>query len=125
MILVDTSIWVDHLRQGDKQLAVLLEGNAVVMHPYVVGEFACGSLSNRRAIIGLLESLPTTVIASKSEVLDFIERHALHGRGIGYVDIHLLAAAALTGDTKIWTNDKMLDTAASSLRLAYRQQAAH
>ncbi len=107
MILVDTSVWVGHLRGGDAQLADLLEGNAVVMHPFVLGEIACGSLADRALTLDLLQHLPTAVVAEADEVLGYIESHSLHGKGIGYVDVHLLASAAIDG-IKLWTRDKRL-----------------
>lgn len=125
MILVDTSVWVDHLRLGDAQLAALLAQAAVLMHPFVIGEIACGSLSDRAALLGLLQGLPTAVVAEHAEVLGVIERHRLHGRGIGYVDVHLLAAVALTSGAQLWTRDQRLFSAASALGLAYPVTAGH
>ena len=107
MILVDTSIWVDHLRKGNARLIALLESNWVVIHPFIVGEIACGSLADREMVLELLQQLPTASVAEPDEVLDYIERHRLHGKGIGYVDVHLLASAML-GETKLWTRDKRL-----------------
>jgi len=125
LILVDTSVWVDHLRKGDSQLADLLERGAVVMHPFVVGEIACGSLTDRSSILELLQDLPTAVVAESQEVLGFIERHGLHGKGIGYVDVHLLASVALTEGARLWTRDKKLRGAADDLRCSYRDHGAH
>ncbi len=125
MILVDTSVWVDHLRRGDAQLVALLERGAVVMHPFVVGEIACGSLANRGAVLELLQDLPTAVVADNDEVLGFIERHGLHGKGIGYVDVHLLASVALTGAAALWTHDKRLRSAADDMHCAYQDSRAH
>lgn len=125
MILVDTSVWVDHLRGGDTQLAALLERGSVVMHPFVVGEIACGSLTHRASIIELLCELPAAAVAESEEVLGFIERHALHGKGIGYVDVHLLASVALTQGASLWTRDKRLQAAADDLGCAYRDTASH
>ncbi len=124
MILVDTSVWVDHFRRGDAGLVELLERSSVVMHPFVVGEIACGSLRDRNAILELLQDLPAAVVADSDEVLRFIERHALHGRGIGYVDVHLLASVALTQGAKLWTRDMKLQRVAAALGCAY-QKAAH
>lgn len=125
MILVDTSVWVDHLRRGDAQLVELLERGGVVMHPFVVGEIACGSLADRSAILELLQDLPTAVVADNDEVLGFIERHNLHGKGIGFVDVHLVASVALTSGAKLWTRDKRLGAAAADLGLAYSDAGAH
>lgn len=93
MILVDTSVWIDHLRAGDEGLIALLSGNQVLTHPFVIGELACGNLANRREVLRLLGDLPKAPVATHAEVLFFIEQHALMGRGIGYVDAHLIAAA--------------------------------
>ena len=117
MILVDTSVWVDHFRRGDVELVDLLKRNAVVMHPLVVDEIACGSLADRTLILGLLQELPSAIVANSEEVLGFIERHNLSGKGIGYVDVHLLASAAL-GNTKLWTRDKRLSVVAYELGVA-------
>ena len=125
MILVDTSVWVDHLRRGDAQVAVLLEGASVLMHPFVVGEIACGSLSDRPLILELLQDLPLAVVAGAAEILRFIEVHSLHGKGIGYVDVHLLASVALSGGAKLWTRDKRLRAVADDLGCAYASAGAH
>lgn len=125
MILADTSVWVDHFRRGDAQLAGLLERGAVLIHPFVVGEIACGSLSDRSSILELLEDLPAAVVAETEEVLAFIERHVLHGKGLGYVDAHLLASAVLTEGASLWTRDKRLRIAAEDLGRAYRDSTAH
>lgn len=119
MILVDTTVWVDHLRRSDPGLVDLLERSAVVMHPFVVGEIACGSLRDRRSILELLQDLPTAVVAHDDEVLQFIERQTLHGKGIGYVDVHLLASVALTEGTRLWTRDLRLRRVAAALGCAY------
>lgn len=124
MILVDTSVWVDHLRRGDTRLVDLLERSAVLMHPFVLGEIACGSLNDRVALLELLQDLPAAVLAEGDEVLRFIERYALHGKGIGYVDVHLLASTALTQGARVWTRDKKLRVVAEMLGCAW-QDAAH
>ena len=123
MILVDTSVWVDHLRRGDRGLVDLLERSAVVMHPFVVGELACGSLRDRASILGLLQDLPAAVVASTDEVLGFIDRHSLHGKGIGYVDVHLLAAVALTEGSRLWTRDARLRQVAAMLGCSHPEPA--
>jgi predicted nucleic acid-binding protein len=125
LILVDRSVWVDHLRSGDAQLAALLERGGVVMHPFVVGEIACGSLTHRASILELLRELPAASVAESEEVLGFIERHALHGKGIGYVDVHLLASVALTQGARLWTRDKRLQAAADDLGCAYQDTSSH
>ena len=116
-MLVDTSVWVDHLRRGDAQLASALERGQVLMHPFVVGELACGSLAERATVLELLQQLPAAVVADGDEVLGFIEQHALHNKGIGYIDVHLLAATALTPGARLWTRDKRLLVAAHALGL--------
>ncbi len=117
MILVDTSVWIDHLRQGNDRLAALLETGAVVCHPFVVGEIACGSLRNRREVLELLGRLPTASVATHHEVMEFIEAHRLIGLGLGYIDFHLLVAALLDR-TAFWTLDKRLAQAADTLGLS-------
>src|SRR3990172_3934490 len=103
MILVDGSVWIDHLRAGELALAELLNTGQVLVHPFIVGELACGNLSNREAILSLLQDMPAVPIATDEEVLFFIERHGLMGRGIGYVDAHLLSAVCLAGTAPLWT----------------------
>jgi predicted nucleic acid-binding protein len=117
MVLVDTAVWVQHLRQGSAALARLLTDGQVVCHPFVVGELACGHLKNRSEILGLLSSLPCAEVASHEEVLQFIDAHRLMGKGLGYVDIHILASAVLTG-VPIWTLDKQLRQTAVGLDLS-------
>ena len=123
MILVDTSVWVDHLRRGDPGLVALLEHSVVLMHPFVVGEIACGSLRDRQSLLGLLRDLPGAVVATDDEAVQFIERHRLHGKGIGYLDVHLLASVALTGGAKLWTRDKRLRQVAVALGCGYLETA--
>ena len=119
MILVDTSIWIDHLRAGDATLSELLIRGETLIHPFVIGELACGNLKNRHQLLSLLQALPPSPAATDEEVLLFIERHHLMGRGIGYVDAHLLASVALSENGRIWTRDKRLATLADGLELAY------
>ena len=118
MILVDTSVWVDHLRRGDPALVAALDVNTVAVHALVVGELACGQLKSRHEVLSLLNSLPRLAPATDDEALYFLERHRLFGRGLGYIDVHLLAAAALNDDTRLWTRDKQLKTVAAELGLA-------
>ncbi|MGZ5120624.1 MAG: type II toxin-antitoxin system VapC family toxin [Burkholderiales bacterium] len=120
MILVDTSVWVDHFRKGAPQLASVLENSEVLMHPFVLGELACGNLVNRSEVLRLLGDLPLAPVAADIEALTFIENHALMGRGIGYVDVHLLASLVLAGDAQIWTRDRRLAVVAKDLGLLYR-----
>lgn len=119
MILVDTSVWIDHFREGVHELAERLEANSVLMHPFVLGELACGNLRSRAETLHLLGNLPTAARASDSEVLQFIELNKLMGKGIGFTDAHLLAATTLTGDAKLWTRDKRLSDIARRLKLGY------
>lgn len=118
MILVDTSVWIDHLRSGEPALASALEGGRVLIHPFVLGELACGNLENRAAVLKLLEDLPSAPTATDPEVLGLIERRALMGRSISYIDVHLLASAALYGGGQLWTRDGRLAAAAAELELA-------
>lgn len=117
MVLVDTSVWIDHFRAGEARLARLLEDTEVVMHPFVVGELACGNLRNRREILSLLSDLPAVAPVTDDEVLFFIERHRLHGRGLGFVDVHLLASCAVERNG-LWSKDVRLMKAAKDLKLA-------
>jgi len=119
MVITDTSIWVTHLRQGSRQLEKLLIDAEVMCHPFIIGELACGSLKNRNEIISLLQSLPMTPTIEFDEFIFFIERNRLMGIGIGFVDVHLLASAQLTG-IPLWTADKRLKSAATKLDLAYK-----
>ena len=119
MILVDTSIWIEHLRSGDTRLADLLDRIQVLAHPFVIGELACENLRNRDEILKLLNDLPQSPVASPTEALNFIERHQLMGLGVGYIDIHLLAATALAVNAMLWTSDKRLKKVARKLKLAF------
>lgn len=107
MLLVDTSVWISHLRSTDHRLADALEAGVVLTHPFVVGELACGSLRGRDAFLRLLAALPAATEATHAEVLQLVERHRLHGRGIGWIDAHLLAAARLSG-ADLYTHDAAL-----------------
>ena len=119
MILVDTSVWIDHLRRGVAQLQQLLEQNAVLIHPFIVGELACGNLTRRREILEHLHNLPRSVVASDQEVLHFIETRQLMGQGVGYLDLHLLASVYLTEDAVIWTHDRKLAAVAAELSIVH------
>lgn len=120
MTLVDTSVWIDHLRQGDDELVAALLVGQVLIHPWVVGELACGNLHDRKQVLDLLQSLPLSPVAVENEVLFFIDQHALMGCGIGYVDVHLLASARLA-KARLWTRDKQLATVANELGIAYME----
>lgn len=117
MILVDTSVWIDHLRQGDAILADLLQQARVLSHPFVIGELATGNLRQRDTILRSLHGLPQAVVARDAEVLDLIERNTLFGGGLGYIDVHLLASARLSA-ARLFTRDKRLHTAAADLAVA-------
>jgi predicted nucleic acid-binding protein len=118
MVLVDTSVWVSHLRDGNAELANLLNDGRVLCHPLIVGELACGNLKDRAMILSFLQLLPVSIEAEHHEVLSFIENHRLMGKGLGYVDVHLITSAALTG-VSIWTLDKKLAQVADSLYKNY------
>lgn len=117
MILVDTSVWVEHLRRGLPRLATLLQEGRVLIHSWVIGELACGNLRNRADVLELLQGLPAAVVASDQEVLLMIEQHQLMGRGIGYVDAHLLASTKLS-HCQLWTQDRRLAVLAEERGLA-------
>ena len=121
MILADTSVWIDHFRSEDLYLASLLELNEIVIHPMVIGELACGNVGNRAQIFGLLRSMPQLPAATDEEVLFFIEYHQLMGRGIGYIDAHLLASVAMARNVSLWTKDRRLMGLADELGVAYGQ----
>jgi predicted nucleic acid-binding protein len=118
VILVDTSVWVEHLRLASAMLAELLDDGEILGHPFVLGELALGNLRQRDAFLSDLRDLPQAIVAEDEEVLHLIDRHALFGRGIGYVDAHLLAAARLTAGSKLWTRDRRLQAVAAQLGLA-------
>jgi predicted nucleic acid-binding protein len=116
MILVDTSVWVDHLRHSNSRLQSLLHGNEVTMHPFVLGELACGTLKNRAEILRHMRSLPAAVLPEHDEVMALVEAKRLWGLGLGWIDVHLLASAMLSG-ANIWTFDKALSMAAEKLKV--------
>ena len=117
MILVETSVWIDHLRVADRQLAGLLLDEQVLCHPFVVGEIACGAMKRRAEILGLLQSLPPAPVVDFEEVLAFVEAHALMGSGLGWIDVHLLASARVAGE-RLWSRDQRLARAARRLGVA-------
>jgi len=116
MILVDTSVWIDHLRAGNDRLKTLLFDQHVLCHPFVIGELACGMLQKREEILTMLKALPQAHLLEHEEVMSFLDARRLHGRGIGWVDAHLLASTVLTG-CSIWTLDKPLRRAAALLNI--------
>ena len=113
-MLVDTSVWIDHFRRGNASLALALEVAEVWCHPFVLGELACGSLQNREEILSLLAALPQTPVATGEEALELLEMNHLMGKGLGWIDIHLLASALLAG-IPLWTLDRPLLAAAIEL----------
>ena len=122
MVLVDTSVWIDHLRRGNRGLADLLNRASVLSHPLVIGELACGSLQNRDEILGLLSAaLPMALVAEHDEALRLLDDERLYGRGLGWVDVHLLASARLTV-CALWTLDKPLSKAAGALDLSVKHR---
>ncbi len=118
MVLVDTSVWVAHLREGNVGLEALLNDARVACHPFIVGELACGNLTKRAEILSLMNELPMAIQAEHEEVLRFVESHRLMGKGLGYVDMHLVASAVMTG-IPLWTLDKRLADISSALRVSY------
>lgn len=118
MVLVDTSVWIDHFRKHDDVLAELLIKNNVLTHPFVRGELALGNLRQRDIILNLLDNLPQAGVAYSEEINFFIEKNALFGLGIGLIDVHLLASAKIAQNTMLWTRDKKLMSAAVRLNLA-------
>lgn len=118
MLLVDTSVWIDHLRRGDEMLSGSLRASRVLSHPWVVGEIALGSLKNRRQVLDAMQSLPQAVQADAAEILSMIESTELYGKGLGFVDAALLASTRLTPHTRLWTRDRRLQLAAQTLGLA-------
>jgi predicted nucleic acid-binding protein len=117
VILVDTSVWIDHLRAGNDALRGLLDNARVLGHPFVTGELALGNLRQRVLVLGALRELPQATVASDEEVFHFIDREALFGLGIGYIDAHLLAAVRLTAGASLWTRDRRLHSVAAQLGL--------
>jgi predicted nucleic acid-binding protein len=115
MILADTSVWIDHLRSSDRELAKQLNNDAIAMHPFVAGELALGPLPNRNKLLAYLDYLPQLRPASQNEVRQMIEAHSLHNRGIGLIDAHLLAAVLINPGTQLWTRDKSLRKIAKGL----------
>lgn len=119
MVLVDTSVWVNHLRHGEPNLERLLNDGEVMCHPFVIGELACGSIRNRTEILSLLQILTLATEATHDEVLQFIERNYLMGKGLGYIDVHLCASALLTG-VPMWTYDRRLNETNEGLGIGYK-----
>ena len=121
MVLVDTSVWISHLREGNEELVALLYDGEVACHPFIVGELACGNLKNRTVILSLLQALPMVSVGEHKEVPAFVENRNLMGKGLGYIDVHLIISAALT-EVSLWTLDKRLRQASKLLNLEYQQK---
>lgn len=117
MIIVDTSVWIDHFLRSNAQLAAELKEGNVLTHPFVIGEIACGNLRNRVEILTSMQALAWAKVASPTEILVFIERHKIMGKGIGYVDTHLLASTLLTKGASLWTRDRKLLEVAGQLNV--------
>lgn len=118
MVLVDTSVWVEHFSKGKIGLEAPLNDGQVICHPFIRGELACGNLKNRSKILSLLEALPVAHIAQHEEVIHFIEQYRLMGKGLGYIDVHLLASAMLT-NVPLWTLDKRLSAVSAALGIKF------
>jgi predicted nucleic acid-binding protein len=119
MILVDTSVWIEHLRTGSPGLRTLLASERVLTHPFVIGELACGNMRDRGGILDLLGRLPQARVAGHQEVMAFVGERRLYGRGLGWIDAHLLAAALLSRAT-LWTRDRPLVRVADALSVTHR-----
>lgn len=119
-VLVDTSVWIDHFRKNDNLLVTLLNNHRVLMHSLIRGELACGHLRHRLQILTLLKHLPHVSEVTHDEALTFMDNKQLMGRGIGFVDVHLLAATVLTPGARIWTRDNRLSVVAQSLEIAWQ-----
>ncbi|MCP5487699.1 MAG: type II toxin-antitoxin system VapC family toxin [Verrucomicrobia bacterium] len=120
MVLVDTSVWIDHLRKTTPRLVGLLDNGEVVIHPFVIGELACGNLANRKEVLSLLHSLPAVERVEDDEILFFIEQHSLASRGLGLIDVHLLASSKVS-EHPLWTKDKRLAATAEEIGLGFGQ----
>jgi predicted nucleic acid-binding protein len=125
LVLVDTSVWVDHFRRSNPHLVSLLAQGGVICHPWIVGELACGTPPRRAETLADLASLQQAQTASNSELMAFVEREQLYGLGCGWVDLQLLAASCLTEGAVLWTHDLRLDALAQRFGRAYRPHAQH
>lgn len=123
MILADTSVWIAHLRWRLPDLATLLGEQQVLVHPFIIGELACGQIGQRTAILHFISELPRAALASHEEVLQFVEDRRLWGRGVGFIDFHLLASALLTG-CRFWTRDRKLSGIVAELGLGWQRKGA-
>ncbi len=118
MILVDTSVWMEHFRKGNAQLEEILDNGDVMCHPFIIGELACGNMKNRKEILSLMKALPMSCKASHDEILELIERRKLMGKGLGFIDMHLIASAFLS-NVYIWSFDKSLHKITAELKIDY------
>ena len=118
MVIVDTSIWIDHLRKSNLGLEKLLLDEKVASHPFIIGELACSNLKNRNEFLSLIQTLPMAPTINLDEFLYFIRQNELTGRGIGFIDVHLLASARLS-EMPLWTSDKRLKSVSMELNIAY------
>ena len=119
MVLVDTSVWIEYFRKGHARLEELLNNTDVSIHPFIIGELACGTIKNREEILNLLQTLDSSPEISLQEILRFIEMNKLQGKGIGFIDVNLLASSLLS-DCRLWTNDKKLHNIAQKMGIAYQ-----
>lgn len=119
MILIDTSVWIDHFRHGNAGVRQLLEQGEVLTHPLIIGELACGSLRDRSEVIEMMQRLPMSPKTTDDEALHFIDGNRLWGRGIGYIDVQLLASTVLLENTRLWTVDARLASAAARLFVSF------
>lgn len=124
MILVDSSVWIDHFRHAGAELSALLASRVVMVHPFVIGELACGHLPRRDAVLAGLAALPQAPVVPHDEVLAYVDRHKLMARGIGWVDMHLLASATVAGRVSLWSRDRRLMVVAAERGVAYAGAAA-
>jgi predicted nucleic acid-binding protein len=118
MILADTSIWIDHLRKGNSAVSEFLREVQILMHPFIIGELACGNLKNRKEVLQLLMELPEAVVGQHDEVMQLVNSHKLMGQGIGWIDAHLLTSSLLSG-APLWTADRKLRSIAAALGVLY------
>jgi len=118
MVLIDTSVWVTHLQKGVTELESLLLDTEVASHPFIIGELACGGIKNRKEILSLIQALQSSPVVTDEEFMYFLETNKLSNKGIGFVDVHLLASAKMSR-ISLWTEDKTLQKAAKRLKLSY------
>ena len=122
LILVDTSVWIKHLRESETNLVRLLEQGLVACHPFIIGEIACGGIKNRQEILDLLNDLPSADIVDHQDIMEFIEYRKIMNKGLGYIDVHLLGSA-LVSETPLWTLDKALRKIANQLSIGYETRS--